>query len=85
MLEAYLERVHGEAWREAVEGRGGAKSSGAMTREEAYAILGLETGASKKEIHDAHRQLMQKLHPDRGGTNYLAAKINQAKDLLLGE
>jgi len=85
VLEAYLERVHGEAWREAVEGRGGARSSGAMTREEAYAILDLETGASKKEIHGAHRQLMQKLHPDRGGSNYLAAKINQAKDLLLGE
>ena len=85
VLEAYLERVHGGAWRETVEGRGSARSSGAMTREEAYAILGLEPGASPKQVHDAHRQLMQKLHPDRGGSNYLAAKINQAKDLLLGE
>ena len=84
VLEAYLERVHGEAWRETVEGRGGAKSSGAMTREEAYAILGLEPGASKKAIHDAHRRLMQKLHPDLGGSNFLAAKINEAKDLLDG-
>jgi hypothetical protein len=86
VLEAYLERVHGDAWREGAGGRGGgARSSGAMTREEAYAILGLEPGASPKQVHDAHRQLMQKLHPDRGGSNYLAAKINQAKDLLLGE
>ncbi len=85
VLEAYLERVHGEAWREAVQGRAAAAgSAGAMTREDAYAILGLEPGAGKNEIHDAHRRLMQKLHPDHGGTNYLAAKINQAKDLLLG-
>ncbi len=91
VLEAYLDRTQGEAWREAAAQSGtgtGPRAPGAagtMSREEAYEILGLEPGASRKAIHDAHRRLMQKVHPDHGGSNYLAAKINQAKALLLGE
>ena len=57
---------------------------GPMTRERAYATLGLEIGASEAEIHNAHRAMIKKYHPDHGGTDAQAALINQAKDLLLG-
>jgi len=91
VLEAYLDRTQGDAWREAA-GAGpreeaaseGGAGGGAMSRDEACDILGVEAGASEAEIRDAHRRLMQKVHPDHGGSNYLAAKINQAKDILLG-
>ena len=59
-------------------------SSNAMGRSEALAMLGLNDDATKEDIITAHRKLIQKLHPDRGGNDYLAAQINQAKDLLLG-
>ncbi len=85
LLEAWLDRNH-PAWREAWQGESrGAKSTStnAMSRDEALAVLGLKTGASEGAIKDAHRRLMKEFHPDRGGSDYLAAKINQAKDILL--
>ena len=85
VLEAYLDRVHGDQWRESFRGRGpddGAEPAH-MTESEAREILGVDAGASREEIIEAHRRLMQKNHPDRGGSTYLAAKINQAKEILL--
>ena len=58
--------------------------SGKMTADEAREILGIKAGASREEIIKAHKRMMQKVHPDRGGTDYLAAQLNQAKDTLLG-
>lgn len=88
VLESFLDRVHGPAWRsggETGEAAGASKAWGsAMTFEEAWEILGLEPGADEEAIREAHRRLMAKMHPDRGGSTYLAAKLNQAKDLLLG-
>jgi len=60
-----------------------ATSSATMTDTEALEILGLQAGCSRQAVLDAHRRLIHKLHPDRGGSDYLAAKINQARDILL--
>ncbi|MDE3176178.1 MAG: DnaJ domain-containing protein [Pseudomonadota bacterium] len=86
LLEAYLDRRF-PAWREAEQGEGDARprgwSGGALSRDEAYEILGLAKGAGREEIVAAHRSLMKKLHPDHGGSTALAARVNQAKDVLL--
>lgn len=92
VLAAYIDRKYGSDWHEAANAgnysedseqnsRGG--NSVEMTAIDAYAVLGLNDNATDEEVIAAHRKLMLKLHPDRGGSNYLAAKINQAKNLLV--
>jgi hypothetical protein len=90
VLEAFLDRQFGPDWRAAAgaeadgdQARGSAGGERPMTAEEAYRILGLQPGADKDAVKQAHRRLMMKLHPDHGGSDYLAAKLNEAKDLLL--
>jgi len=86
LLAAYLDRRQPD-WREHVQGGAtagqGAARSGKMSDEEAYQILGVPAGASAEEIGRAHRSLMKKVHPDQGGSTYLAAQINEAKEVLL--
>lgn len=82
VLESYLDRVHGAGWREGTDAPP-PPPGGSMTREQAYEILGLGPGASEEEIREAHRRLLRANHPDRGGSTFIAAQINQAKDVLL--
>lgn len=86
LVQAYLDRVYEDSWRQRAGEQGQRQSSagsGSMSREEALQILGLTPDPSDEEIIQAHRRLMQNLHPDRGGSAYLAAKVNLAKDTLL--
>jgi hypothetical protein len=89
LLESYLDRTQ-PGWREDVHAdetrrQSAAPGAGAMSAKEAYQILGLEPGASEAEVREAHRRLMKQVHPDRGGSSALAAKINEAKDRILGK
>jgi hypothetical protein len=85
LLESWLNRYRAgwsDRW-ESPRQRAKPQSSAAMSRDEALAVLGLPKGATSEAIRSAHRRLMKELHPDRGGSDYLAAKVNQAKDVLL--
>lgn len=85
LIEAYLDSMH-PSWRDDVQRgeRDMRGPDGRMSRDEALEILGVAADASADDIRRAHRELMLKLHPDRGGSTYLASKINEAKDVLLG-
>ncbi|TQV78296.1 molecular chaperone DnaJ [Exilibacterium tricleocarpae] len=91
LLTAYLQRRFGaDMFESAYGGEAGHDSgqpsqpgTGAMTEAEARQVLGVDAAADREDIIKAHRKLMQKLHPDRGGSDYLAAKINEAKDTLI--
>ena len=87
LLEAYLDRRTPD-WRAGLDmdddaGLGASPGSGAMTQKEAYEVLGLGPGASEAEIREAHRRLMKRMHPDAGGSAFLAGRINEAKAVLL--
>lgn len=82
LLEAWLDRTDPD-WRDAAPPPQ-APHGGRMTRAEALSILGLQEGADEAAIRAAHRRLMQSAHPDRGGSDWLASRVNEARDLLLG-
>ena len=87
VLETYLDRMRSDDWEEYARAHTDEQpskgSSDEMTRDEALQILGLTGDATREEIVEAHRILMQRNHPDRGGSTWLAARINRAKDILL--
>lgn len=81
LLQAYLLRSGTQGFQGAEDFKPGGYAD--LSEDEAYSVLGLEPGASEQDIIKAHKRLMQRLHPDRGGSDYLAAKINSAKDKLI--
>jgi hypothetical protein len=87
LLEAYFDRMLGPDWHAGAQANEPPpeRATAGMTRAEALKVLGLKDGASEDDIRAAHRRLMLQNHPDRGGTDYLASKINEAKDFLLGD
>lgn len=86
LLEAYLARRFGRAEQDDFEaGEGAASADAGMTEAEARQILGVDPSAGRQEINAAYKRLIATAHPDRGGSAYLAAKINEARDLLLGQ
>ncbi len=89
LLEAYLDSRF-PVWRKNAKtnvggGLRGAPGSGPMTKEEAYKVLGLEAGAAAADVREAHRRLMQRLNPDVGRSSFLAARIDEAKNVLLSD
>lgn len=86
LLEAYFDRTFGADWRNAEQEQPRPRAtSSTMSRAEAWKVLGLEEGASEEDIRATHKKLMMQNHPDRGGSDYLASKINEAKDVLLDD
>jgi hypothetical protein len=86
LLEAYIDQRRQQADQNTEQQRTANRAaSDQSARAEALAILGLDEGSTEEEVVAAHRSLIQKLHPDRGGNDFLAAKINQAKDILLNK
>ncbi len=77
-------RSDGAGERQHRAGGDGANPGPDMTREEAYAVLGLDPGADEAAILEAHKRLIKRLHPDGGGSSALAAKVNRARQVLLG-
>jgi DnaJ-class molecular chaperone len=86
-LEAYLDRVrsnwHDEMASDWARSEAPPPNAPDVTVEEAYEILGLQPDADEAAIRAAHHRLMKQVHPDHGGTDYLATKINRARDVLL--
>ena len=86
LFAAWLDRAS-PGWKSAEgqgqgSGQGGSGQSG-MSVDKAYLVLGLSPGATREDVHAAHRNLMKRFHPDQGGTTYLASQVNEAKDVLL--
>lgn len=84
LLRSYIERDRSDEFEESENNTEAHASSGDMTRSEACHVLGVSENASKEDIIAAHRNLIGKMHPDKGGTSYIATMINQAKKTLLG-